>query len=161
MTTFVKKTMRKECIAVLTSILFVSCGITQKVAVHELGSPELKSLRGRRAVVEVKLTAENNSPWDLHVKRADIEILRDGYSFGTATLSRRATIAKRSGTVELPILFDVEITDSPAILSGRIKAIFDGSDKTKLSFSGRIRAGTKLLSKSLRFENFSPATDSD
>jgi hypothetical protein len=153
--------MRKECIAILTSVLFVSCGITQKVAVHDLGSPELKSLRGNRAVVEVMLKAENNSPWDLHVKRADIEILRDGYSFGTATLSRRATIAKRSGIVETPLLFDVEISDRPAIMSGRIKAIFDGSDKTRLSFSGKIRAGTKLVSKSLNFRNLSPSMLSD
>jgi hypothetical protein len=118
------------------------------VEVGELQAIKLKSLKGSNAVVEVKLVVNNPSSRDIYIKQADIEILRDGYSFGAASLHER-TVIKRRTNEQIAILFDVKITDRMALMSGRIKAILAGKDRTRLSFSGYIKAGTKSFSKSI------------
>ncbi|MDR1887457.1 MAG: hypothetical protein LBQ70_06020, partial [Prevotellaceae bacterium] len=116
--------------------------------IEELQEITLKTLKGSNAVVEVNVLANNPSSHNIYIRKADIEILRDGYSFGTASLRREAKINKRSRE-RVTMLFDVKITDRMAIMSGRIRAILAGEDRTKLSFSGHIRAGTKIFSKSI------------
>ncbi|MDR1594398.1 MAG: hypothetical protein LBS43_07955 [Prevotellaceae bacterium] len=134
----------------LIFLLFVSsCGITGNVEIEELQEIKLKTLKGSNAVVEVNILANNSSSHNIYIKKADIEILRDGYSFGTASLRQRAVIKKRAIKQQVTVLFDVKITDKMAIMSGRIRAILAGDDRTRLSFSGRIRAGTKTFSKSI------------
>jgi LEA14-like dessication related protein len=118
------------------------------VEIEELQDIQLKTLKGSNAVVEVSIMVNNPSKRNIYIKEVDIEILRDGYSFGTASLRQRTVIKKRTkGSVSL--LFDVKITDRMALMSGRIRAILSGKDRTQLSFSGRIKAGTKTLSKSI------------
>jgi hypothetical protein len=119
------------------------------VEIEELQEIKLKTLKGSNAVVEVNILANNSSSHNIYIKKADIEILRDGYSFGTASLRQRAVIKKRAIKQQVTVLFDVKITDKMAIMSGRIRAILAGDDRTRLSFSGRIRAGTKTFSKSI------------
>jgi hypothetical protein len=118
------------------------------VEVGELQEINLKSLKGSNAVVEVNIMVNNPSSRNIYIKRADIEILRDGYSFGTASLHEKTVIAGRSNG-RIAVLFDVKITDRMALMSGRIKAILAGKDRTRLSFSGHIKAGTKTFSKSI------------
>jgi LEA14-like dessication related protein len=98
--------------------------------------------------VEVNVLVNNPSAHNIYIKKADIEILRDEYSFGTAILHQETKINKRSRE-QVGLLFDVKITDRMAIMSGRIRAILAGQDRTKLSFSGHIKVGTKMLSKSI------------
>jgi hypothetical protein len=118
------------------------------VKIEELQEIKLKTLKGNNAVVEVNVLANNSSSHNIYIKEADIEILRDGYSFATANLRQRAIIKKRTKE-QVTVLFDVKITDKMAIISGRIRAILAGNDRTRLSFSGRVKAGTKMFSKSI------------
>jgi LEA14-like dessication related protein len=118
------------------------------VEIGELQDVKLKTLKGSNAVVEVTVAVRNPSSRNVYIKQADIEILREGYSFGTASLHSQAVIRKRSNE-EVSVLFDVKITDRMALMSGRIRAILAGEDRTRLSFSGHIRAGTKAFSKSI------------
>jgi hypothetical protein len=118
------------------------------VEIEELQEIKLKTLKGSNAVVEVKAMVNNRLSRNIYIKEADIEILRDGYSFGTASLHQR-TVIKKHTKEQVSILFNVKITDRMAIMSGRIKAIFAGEDRTRLSFSGHVKAGTKALSKSI------------
>jgi LEA14-like dessication related protein len=118
------------------------------VEVGELQEIKLKSLKGSNAIVEVNVMVNNPSSRNIYVKQADIEILRDGYLFGTASLHEKTVIGRRSNGL-VAILFDVKITDRMALMSGRIKAILAGTDRTRLSFSGQIKAGTKTFSKSI------------
>jgi hypothetical protein len=120
----------------------------KNVEIGELQDIKLKTLKGSNAVVEVNLLVNNSSSHNIYVKKADIEILRGGYLFGTASLRQKAVIKKRSKE-QLSLLFDVKIIDKMAIMSGRIRAILAGEDRTGLSFSGHIRAGTKVFSKSI------------
>jgi LEA14-like dessication related protein len=130
-------------------LFFVSsCGTIRKVTVDELQDIKLKTLKGSNAVVAVNVVVNNPSAHDIYIKKAGIEILRDGYMFGTASLHQRSVIKKRSKE-QITVLFDVKITDRMAIMSGRIKAILAGTDRTTLSFSGYIKAGTKMFSKSI------------
>jgi LEA14-like dessication related protein len=118
------------------------------VEIEELHDIRIKTLKGSNAVVEVSVMVNNPSSRNIYIKEADIEILRDGYSFGTASLHQETVIKKRTKE-QISVLFDVKITDRMAIMSGRIKAIFAGEDITRLSFLGRIKAGTKTFSKSI------------
>jgi LEA14-like dessication related protein len=120
----------------------------KNVDIEELQEIKLKTLKGSNAVVEVNVLVNNPSSHNIHLKKADIEILRDGYSFGLASLRQRIVIKKHSKE-QLTLLFDVKITDRMAIMSGRIRAILAGEDRTRLSFSGHIKAGTKAFSKSI------------
>jgi hypothetical protein len=140
--------IRFGAIFTLLIILVSSCGKIKDVEIEELQEIGLKTLKGSNAVVEVKIMVNNRSGHNIYIKEADIEILRDGYSFGTANLHRKTMITKRTKE-QVSILFDVKITDRMAIMSGRIRAIFAGEDRTRLSFSGHIKAGTKTLSKSI------------
>jgi hypothetical protein len=123
-----------------------SCGRIKNVEIGELQEIKLKTLKGSNAVVEVNIVVNNSSSHNIYIKKADIEILRDGYSFGTASLRQRTEIKKHTKE-QVTILFDVKITDRMAIMSGRIKAILAGDDRTRLSFSGQVKAGTKMFSK--------------
>ncbi|MDR0384613.1 MAG: LEA type 2 family protein [Prevotellaceae bacterium] len=118
--------------------------------IEELQEIKLKTLKGSSAVVEVHALVNNPSSHNIHIREADIEILRDGYLFGTASLREKIVIKKRTRGMAV-ILFDVKITDRMAIMSGRIRAILAGEDRTQLSFSGNVKAGTKMFSKSIRF----------
>jgi LEA14-like dessication related protein len=138
-------------IYILLIFLVSSCGKIKNVEIEELQEITLKTLKGSNAVVEVNLLVKNPSSHNIYVKQADIEILRSGYSFGTASLRQRAVIKKRSKE-QVSILFDVKITDRMAIMSGRIRAILAGEDRTKLSISGHVKAGTKAFSKSFRLD---------
>jgi LEA14-like dessication related protein len=130
-------------------IFFVSsCGKMNSVEIEELQEIKLKTLKGSNALVEVNLLASNPSSHNIYIKKADIEILRGGYSFGTASLHQKAVIKKHSKG-QVVLLFDVKIIDKMAIMSGRIRAILAGEDRTELSFSGHVRAGTKVFSKSI------------
>jgi LEA14-like dessication related protein len=131
----------------LLIVLISSCGKIRNVEIEELHEIKLRTLKGSNAVVEVKVKVNNHSRHNIYIKDADVEILRDGYSFGTAKLHQRTMIEKRTSEL-VSLLFDVKITDRMAIMSGRIKAIFAGEDRTRLSFSGHVKAGTKALSKS-------------
>ncbi|MDR0558784.1 MAG: hypothetical protein LBG92_01320 [Prevotellaceae bacterium] len=136
--------------ALFVLILSVSCGNIRDIKVENV---QLKTLKGNKAVIEVNVFADNSSPHNIYVKDASFEILRDGYSFGTAKLKQQIRIDKNSqGSV--PVLFDLEITDRMLILSGRIRAILSGNDRTKLSLSGKIKAGTKIFSKTVNVENY-------
>jgi LEA14-like dessication related protein len=121
------------------------------VEILELQEVKLKTLKGSNAVVEVNILINNPSAHNIYIKKADIEILRDGYSFGTANLHQETKINKHSSET-VTVLFDVKITDRMSVMSGRIRAILAGQDRTKLSFSGHIKAGTKMLSKSIPIE---------
>ena len=140
--------IRYSVIFILLIFCVSSCGKLRSVEVGELQEIKLKSLKGSNAVVEVNVVVKNPSSRNIHIKQADIEILRDGYSFGTASLREKAVIKQRSNE-QIAILFDVKITDRMALMSGRIKAILAGRDRTRLSFSGHIKAGTKTFSKSI------------
>ncbi|MDR2027039.1 MAG: hypothetical protein LBQ01_05690 [Prevotellaceae bacterium] len=120
----------------------------KNVEIGELQEITLKTLKGSNAVVEVSVAVNNSSSHNIYIREADIEILRDGYLFGTASL-RQGNMIKKRTKGQVSILFDVKITDRMAIMSGRIRAILAGEDRTKLSFSGHIRAGTKMFSKSI------------
>jgi hypothetical protein len=133
---------------IMLIFLVSSCGKMRNVEIEELQEIKLKTLKGSNAVVEVNVMVNNSSSHNIYIKKADIEILRDGYSFGTASLHEKVVIKKRSKE-RVSILFDVKIIDRMAIMSGRIRAIFAGEDRTRLSFSGNIRAGTKAFSKSI------------
>ncbi|MDR2286220.1 MAG: hypothetical protein LBE04_01900 [Prevotellaceae bacterium] len=134
----------------MSLIFFVSsCGITKNVEFEGLPEIKLKTLKGSNAVVEVNILVNNSLSHNIYIKKADIEILRDGYLFGTASLRQRTVIKKRSKKQQITVLFDVKITDKMAIMSGRIKAILAGDDRTCLSFSGHVKAGTKVFSKSI------------
>jgi LEA14-like dessication related protein len=126
----------------------------RSVEIEQLQEITLKTLKGSNAVVEVNLLVNNPSSHNIYVKKADIEILRGGYSFGTASLHQKTVIKKRSKE-QVCILLDVKITDRMALMSGRIRAILAGEDRTKLSISGHINAGTKVFSQSflLNIEN--------
>jgi hypothetical protein len=119
------------------------------VEIEKIQEIKLKTLKGSNAVVEVNVLANNSSSRNIYIKEADIEILRDGYSFGTASLHQKAEIKKRTKKQLVTVLFDVKITDRMAIMSGRIRAILAGDDRTRLSFSGNVKAGTKTFSKSI------------
>jgi LEA14-like dessication related protein len=121
------------------------------VEIEELQEIKLKTLKGSNAVVEVNILVNNPSSHNIYVKKADIEILRNGYSFGAASLRQKAVIKRRSKE-QICFLFDVKITDRMAIMSGRIRAILAGEDRTKLSVSGHVRAGTKVFSKSFHID---------
>jgi hypothetical protein len=133
----------------LLIFFFSSCGITKNVEFERLPEIKLKTLKGSNAVVEVNILANNSLSHNIYIKKADIEILRDGYLFGTASLRQRVVIKKRTKKQQMTVLFDVKITDKMAIMSGRIKAILAGDDRTSLSFSGHVKAGTKVFSKSI------------
>jgi hypothetical protein len=149
--------MRK--IGVIFLLIFlISCGKVKDVEIEELQEIKLKTLKGSNAVVEVNVLINNPSAHNIYIKKADIEILRDEYSFGTAILHQETKINKRSKE-QVSILFDVKITDRMAIMSGRIRAILAGQDRTKLSFSGHIKAGTKMLSKSISINSDQWTTD--
>jgi hypothetical protein len=120
----------------------------KRIEIEELQEIKLKTLRGGNAVIEVNMLINNSSAHNIYIKDANIEILRDGYLFGTARLHQKNMIKKRSKE-QISILFDVKITDRMAIMSGRIRAILTGEDRTGLSFSGHIKAGTKIFSKSI------------
>jgi LEA14-like dessication related protein len=114
----------------------------------ELQSVRMKSLKGANAVVEVRVTINNPSSHNIHIKNGEFEILRDGYMFGTAILHQPVVVRRRSHE-DVELLFDVKIIDRMAIMSGRIRAIIAGDDRTRLSLSGRLKVGTKLFSKSV------------
>jgi hypothetical protein len=120
----------------------------KNVDVEELQDVRIKTLKGGNAVVEVNMLINNSLSYNVYIKEANIEILRDGYLFGTASLHQKSMIKKRSKE-QVSVLFDVKITDRMAIMSGRIRAILAGEDRTRLSFSGRIKAGSKMFSKSI------------
>jgi LEA14-like dessication related protein len=128
-------------------VFFVSsCGKIRQAEIEELQEIRLKTLKGNKAVVEVTVLASNPSSHDIHIRQAEIEILREGYSFGTASLRQESVIEKRSRETAI-ILFDVEISDRMAIMSGRIRAILAGEDRTRLSFSGYVKAKVGIFSK--------------
>ncbi|MDR1581831.1 MAG: hypothetical protein LBS55_00985 [Prevotellaceae bacterium] len=142
----------KQRIGVIFMLLILftsSCRITKNVEIEELQEIKLKTLKGSNAVLEVNLLVNNSLSHNIYIKTADIEILRDGYSFGTASLRQRAVIKKCASKQQVTVLFDVRITDMIAIMSGRIKAILAGEDRTRLSFSGQVKAGTKAFSKTI------------
>jgi hypothetical protein len=120
------------------------------VKIEKCQDIKLKTLKGSNAVVEVNILVNNSLSHDIYIKKADIEILREGYSFGTASLRQRAVIKRRSTKQLVTVLFDVKITDRMAIMSGRIRSILAGDDRTHLSFSGQVKAGTKVFSKTIR-----------
>jgi hypothetical protein len=140
--------IRVGAIFILLIFIVSSCGKMKNAEIEELQEIKLKTLKGSNAVVEVNVVVNNSSSHNIYIKKADIEILRDGYLFGTASLHEKAVIKKRSKD-RVSILFDVKIIDRMAIMSGRIRAIFAGEDRTRLSFSGNIKAGTKAFSKSI------------
>lgn len=144
--------MYKYYIIFLGLLFFTSCGNIKNIEVEELQYVDLKTLKGSKAVVEIGVLINNPSSHNIRIKDADIEILRDGYSFGTADLYEQSVINKHSrDTVKLK--FNLNISDKMAIMSGRIKAILAGEDRTTLSFSGYIKGGTKMVSKKIKFEN--------
>jgi hypothetical protein len=140
--------LRYGVIFILLIFFASSCGKMKNVEIGELQEITLKTLKGSNAVVEVSVAVNNSSSHNIYIREADIEILRDGYLFGTASL-RQGNMIKKRTKGQVSILFDVKITDRMAIMSGRIRAILAGEDRTKLSFSGHIRAGTKMFSKSI------------
>jgi LEA14-like dessication related protein len=149
---YINKQQLLNFTVILISTLVVSCGNIRNIEIEELREVKLKTLKGNKAVVEITVLINNPSAYNIYVKDADIEVLRDEYSFGKATLFQKVKINKRSNET-VNILFNLEITDRMTILSGRIRAILAGQDRTKLYFSGYIKGGTKMLSKSIRFEN--------
>jgi hypothetical protein len=143
--------LRLGVIFILLTFFTSSCGNIKNIDIEELQEIKIRTLKGSNAVVEVNILVNNTSSHNIYIKKADVEILRDGYSFGTASLHERAMIKKRTRE-RITVLFDVRITDKMAIISGRIKAILAGKDRTQLSFSGRIKAGTRTFSKHIPFD---------
>ncbi|MDR1169885.1 MAG: hypothetical protein LBK97_03525 [Prevotellaceae bacterium] len=141
---------RFGAIFILLIFFTSSCGKIKSADIEELQEIKLRTLKGSNAVVEVNMLVNNSSHYNIYIKKADIEILRGGYSFGTASLHERAVIKKRTRE-RVTVLLDVKITDRMAIMSGRIRAILAGEDRTALSFSGRVKAGTGIFSKSVPF----------
>lgn len=144
--------MKNILIILFSLVFFASCGNVKDINIEELQYINIKSLKGSNAVVEIGVLVNNPSTHNLIIKAANIEILRDGYYFGTADLHEKVTIPKRTYETAT-ITFNVKITDKMAILSGRIRNILAGEDRTKLSFNGYIKGGTKMVSKKIKLEN--------
>lgn len=141
--------MRQAATAFLLLVCLASCGNIRDVEIENIEEINLKTLKGSRATVEVKVVIDNRSSHNIYLKKADFEILRDGYAFATAALKGKYTVPKHSRDTYL-LLFNLDISDKMLIVSGRIRAVLAGEDRTKLSIEGKIRAGTKILSKTIK-----------
>ena len=144
--------MFKKIMVPIALLCLMSCGKMQDIKIEEFQGMELKTLKGNKAVIELSVLIDNPSAHNITIKAADIEILRDGYYFGVADLNKETKIGKRSKQT-VSIFFNLEITDRIVVMSGRIRDILSGNDRTKLSFSGYIKGKAKGISKKITFEN--------
>ncbi|MDR2424482.1 MAG: hypothetical protein LBD59_07135 [Prevotellaceae bacterium] len=139
----------KMATAFLPVFFLASCGNIRDVEIENIEEIKLKTLKGSKATVEVKITVNNRSAHNIYLKKADFEILREGYSFATAIMTGKYLITKHSRQTQV-LMFNLDISDRMLIVSGRIRAVLAGEDRTKLSLAGKIRAGTKILSKNIK-----------
>jgi hypothetical protein len=122
------------------------------ISVEEVGNPIIRSLAGRKAIVEIEIRINNPTGNRLFLKKGEFDVFRNGYTFGKARLLNKTEIPEHSNDYH-PVSFEISITDTPAIMTGKVREILSGSEAASLTFSGYIKGGTKLISKKFNFEN--------
>jgi hypothetical protein len=123
----------------------------KNISVDEVGNPIIKSLAGRKAVVEIEIRINNPTGNKLYLKKGEFDVFRNGYTFGKARLLNKTEIPKHSNDYHA-VSFEIIITDTPAIMTGKVREILSGSENDSLTFSGYIKGGTKLISRKFRLE---------
>ena len=136
---------------IVFALLFSSCAKMKNISVEEVSSPVIRSLSGRKAVVEIEIKINNPTGNKLYLKKGEFDILRNGYTFGKARLLDKTEIPEHSNDYH-PVSFEIIITDTPAIMTGKLREILSGDESASLTFSGYIKGGTKLLSKKIRLD---------
>ena len=122
------------------------------VSLEDLSRPVLKSLAGRKAVLEIGVRVNNPTGHRLYLKKGEFEIFNRGYSFGRARLLERTEIPEYSNDYQTALL-EITVTDALAIMKGSVHSILSDENMPYLTFSGYIKGGTKLISKKYRFED--------
>ena len=136
---------------IVFALLFSSCAKMKNISVEKVGSPVIRSLAGRKAVVEIDVKINNPTGNRLYLKKGEFDILRNGYTFGKARLLNKTEIPEHSNDYH-PVSFEIIVTDTPAIMTGSVREILSGNEAASLTFSGYIKGGTKLISKKFKFE---------
>jgi hypothetical protein len=124
----------------------------KEISVEDVGRPVLKSLAGRKAVMEIGVKVNNPTGKKLYLKKGEFEIFNKGYTFGKARLLEQTEIPAYSNDYQ-PVLLEISITDAMAIMKGSVHSILSDENISLLTFSGYIKGGTKLISKKYKFEN--------
>ena len=127
-------------------LLAVSCGNLSQVGISQSGEVELLSMKGSRATVTIPAKVDNPTGYSLRLKKVELTVYRNGYTFAELSLPKKLKIAAYSSQEQI-LLLDVRFKDPFALLGNDFDV-----ESSEYTLSGTVKVGTGLLCKTLRFE---------
>lgn len=137
----------KRLLFILPAALLLSCGSLNDINVSQSKDPQLKSLKGSKATLQLAANVDNPTCYVLKLKKAEFDVLRSGYTFATLSLPKKLKVPKRSNQLQTVDL-ELHLKNPLALLAGGFELDLDD-----FTFTGTIKVGAGLLSKTMKFDN--------
>ena len=143
--------LKKYIIYALTMLAFLSCADFDDVHINV--NPEnvkINSVKGSRFKLNIPVEIDNPTSKKLVLKKTNINVLKNGYSFAKLELNERIEIPAKTQekyTIEL----NGKIVDQMTAIFSNFS--FKNTQSEIYTFNGFVKAGTTALSKKIKFKN--------
>lgn len=142
--------MRNFTIFLFVCSIFLSCSY-KGIEMTGIGIPRTKSLKGTKATVEIDIFVNNPTTHNVYLKKASFDVLRSGYTFAKVEIKEPIKIPKLSEG-KYTLIAKVNIIDIMYFVA-QGKRLFGEDDMSQFSLNGHIKAGTRLFSKKITFND--------
>jgi LEA14-like dessication related protein len=132
-------------------LALLSCGNFNDVHIsvdHE--NVKINSVKGSRFKLNIPVEINNPTSKKLILKKTNVDVLKNGYSFAKLELNDRIEITANSHENYM-ITLNGKIVDPFATIFSNFS--FKNTQSEVYSFTGFIKAGTKTFSKKIKFKN--------
>ena len=136
---------------ILTALALLSCTNFDGVLINvDNENVKINSVKGSRFKLNIPAEIYNPTSKKLILKKANIDVLKNSYSFAKLELNERVEIPANTQE-KYTIVLNGRIVDPMATIFSNFS--FKNTQSEIYSFSGFVKAGTTAFSKKIKFKN--------
>ncbi|MDR2125229.1 MAG: hypothetical protein LBP63_00175 [Prevotellaceae bacterium] len=141
----------KHTIFIFAALIFAGCANFDNVHVKiDSDSVKISSVKGSNFMLNIPVEVDNRTAKNLVLKKINIDVLKNGYSFATLKMTEKVEIEKQTKQKYIIALNGKIVDPMSMIFSG---FSFKNTTSEHYTLNGYIKTGTATFSRKIKFKN--------